>query len=80
MTKAETTAAVREFISLTDGDDTSAAAIARCETLDADLRAEYLAARDETYEYLLRFARGYFGGVSAWLDSRVILPEDEEEE
>lgn len=78
MTKAETTAAVREFISLCDGDDTSSAAIARCETLDLALRTEYLARSAETYEYLLRFARGYFGGVSAWLDSRVILPEDEE--
>ena len=63
-----------------DGDDTSAAAVARCEDLDNELRAEYLAARNETHEYLLRFARRYFGGVSAWLDSRVILPEDENEE
>ena len=80
MTRKEATAAVREFISLVDGDDTSAAAIDRCEILDLALRTEYLAKSPETYEYLLRFARRYFGGVSAWLDSRTILPEDEEEE
>lgn len=79
MTRTETAAAVREFISLVDGDDTSAAAVARCETLDSTLRAEYLAGSEETHGYLLRFARRYFGGASAWLDSHVILPEDEEE-
>jgi|CXWL01.1.fsa_nt_gi hypothetical protein len=79
MTRTETAAAVREFISLVDGDDTTPTAIARCETLDSALRAEYLTGSEETHGYLLRYARRYFGGVGAWMDTD-ILPEDEEEE